>query len=69
MLPVAETAFPDSDIPAPQIADKPWARRKGLGKFLLMLTEMISKKAGFGGARLELFCHSNSSTLTQPAGS
>lgn len=35
-----------------QIADKPWARRKGLGKFLLMLTEMISKKAGFGGVML-----------------
>lgn len=32
-----------------QVADREDARRKGLGKFMLMLAEMLSKKSGFGG--------------------
>ena len=32
-----------------QVAQRADARRKGLGKFLLMMSEMLSKKSGFAG--------------------
>jgi hypothetical protein len=36
----------------PQVSSKDWARRKGLGKFLLMLGEMLAKKSGLDGMML-----------------